>query len=148
MEDQALGLQRSAYVQWTDLDLTDGEPFSAAVLDRSRELEASVEQWIRLVRRSGRECSPTHLDDVLEHLGKMPPEERPNARALWVAGLLNPLPSFSTSVPGKFAAMGPTVAPEIRAATLSAAGAEARLGTIRTALSESMRRLAKMVGDD
>lgn len=151
MQSGALGVQRAALVRWAELDdegAAESTPADAAVLERSKGLEAGVEQWLRLVRQAGRERFPEHIDEVIDHLGPMPAAERLNARSLWVAGLLNPTPSLGASSSAKPAAMGPSVAPEIRAAAMSASSAEARIGTVVTALNESIRRLRKMVGDD
>ena len=157
MEAGAVGVQRSALVRWTELDRDseagrDGKAgevggISLPILEKSRALESTVDEWLRLVRDAGRERFPTHIEDVLTQLGPMPEAERPNARALWVAGLINPSPSLGPSSMDKPAAMGETVAPEIRGEAMSAASVEARLGAVSTALSESVRRLRKMVGE-
>lgn len=64
---------------------------------------------------------------------------------LWVAGLINPLPSLAASSFHKPAQMGPSVAPEIRPSVLLAPSTEARLRAVDMGLSESMRRLAKVL---
>ena len=138
------GVQRSARVRWTELDDADSQP-DAAILARSSALQESVECWLTLVRQARRERTPTQLDDVIQELGPMPDASRPSTRALWVAGLINPLPALSVSNPRKFAAMGASVAPEIRPSVLQASSVEARLSSVEMGLRESIQRLRKMV---
>ena len=152
MQADAVGVQRAALVQWADLDGTSSEATrdaaDAAILKRSESLEGGVEEWLRLVRLADRQRFPNHIDDVIDQLGPIPAAERPNSRALWVAGLINPSPPLGVSSSAKPAAMGPSVAPEIRAEVMSAATVEARIGAVVTALNESLRRLRKMVGEE
>lgn len=67
---------------------------------------------------------------VLTDLGQIPPPEKPSARALWVAGLINPLPALG-------------VALEIRPAVLTAASVQARLRAARLGLEDSIARLQR-----
>lgn len=148
MQADAVGVQRSALVRWADLDgVPSGPEATAATLERSKTLDQGVEEWLRLVRLADRQRFPNHIDDVIDQLGPLPAAERPNARALWVAGLINPSPPLGVSSSSKPAAMGASVAPEIRGAVMSAATVEARIGAVCTALNESIRRLRKMVDE-
>ena len=67
------------------------------------------------------------LDAVQEELGPRP--EKPTALALWVAALINPLPSLG-------------IAPEIRAAVLQAPGAEQRLRIVERGVRRSIANLS------
>ena len=147
--EAGLSVSRPARVRWLELDGELGdEPPAPEILARSEALAVRVNDWMSLVRRACRERTPNHLDDVLADLGPMPPPEMPNARCLWVSGMINPLPALGASSAKKIAAMGPAVAPEIRKACLMAESVNARLSTIEMGLAESTRRLTKMVGDD
>lgn len=139
-------LYHPARVRWIELDDVDTEP-APEVVARSEVLAVKVKEWVTLVRRSCRERSPDHINDVLADLGPMPDASLPNARALWVAGLLNPLPALGTSSSKKFAVMGPTVAPEIRLSALMAGTVEARLSAVEMGLTTSLRTLRKLVGE-
>ena len=141
------GVQRSARVRWTELDDATTEP-EASTLARSAALADTVECWLGLVRQARRERTPTQLDDVLRELGPLPEATKPSTRALWVAGLINPLPALSVSSPGQFAALGASVAPEIRPSVLLATSAEARLSTVEMGLRESIQRLRKMIAQE
>merc|ERR1712050_763447 len=59
------------------------------------------------VRRGRWERHPGHLGLIQSHLGPRPPPQEPGSLAVWVAALINPLPSLG-------------VAPEIRLAILAA----------------------------
>jgi len=139
-----VSVSRPARVRWVVLDAAAEAP-PPAVVARAERLAERVQTWIGLVRRACRERTPTHLDDVLSELGPMPEPERPNARALWVAGVINPSPALGASSSKKIAAMGASVAPEIRLSTLTAASVEARLSSVEMGLSESIRRLQKII---
>lgn len=143
LESSTLGVQRRARVRWADE--LDGPPLAAETLARSEALTGRVEQWLGLVRRAGRERAPGHLDSVLADLGPMPDATRPSARALWVVGLINPLPALGASSLASPAQMGPSVAPEVRASMLAAEGVSARLSTAEMAIAESVCRLQKML---
>jgi len=138
-------VSRPARARSVDLDAA---PASAEVVARAEALSVVVQQWLKLVRRACRESTPTHLDDVLAELGPMPDAERPNARALWVAGVINPLPPLgapSSKTSSKTVEIGPSVAPEIRPSTLMAQTVEARLSSVEVGLAESIRVLRKSV---
>jgi len=119
-------LGRDATVRWVGLEAEE-EP-TAEELELSASLGPLVEQWIDLVRSTERERVPGQLEGVLSDLGPMPPTARPNARALWVAGLVNPLPALG-------------VALEIRPHALMAETAQARLTAAAFGLKDSIRRM-------
>ena len=54
-------------------------------------------------------------------------------------------PALGPSSAKKFAAMGASVAPEIRGAVLGADGADTRMSTVEVGLADSLRRLRKIV---
>jgi hypothetical protein len=94
----------------------------------SESLKELFLEWEQLVRNSGREIFPGHLDGVRRDLGEMP--ETPNARALWIAGFINPLPALG-------------VAMEIRPGVLTARSTERRLIMADQGLRDSISRLQK-----
>ena len=63
-----------------------------------------IDEWLQLVRTTGRERTPGQLDRILRDLGSARPTD-PLALALYVAALINPLPALG-------------VAPEVRGAVL------------------------------
>jgi ATP-dependent protease La (LON) domain. len=85
-----------------------------------------VDRWIELARQNEREVG--QIDELLEDLGGIPPEDEPSERALWVGALINPLP-----------AMG--VAMEIRPALLTATTAERRVDIACDAILKSIRHM-------
>eukprot|EP00908_Phaeocystis_cordata_P008132 Transcript_18800.p1 GENE.Transcript_18800~~Transcript_18800.p1 ORF type:complete len:310 (+),score=82.90 Transcript_18800:76-930(+) len=117
---------RGAQVRWVSLDAPD-ETEDAALLERSAALEKLVDEWASLVR-AGRERTPGQLDGVIRDLGPMPDADAPSARALWIAGLINPLPALG-------------VALEIRPAALQAPTAEVRLKVVEMGIQDSIERL-------
>eukprot|EP00962_Isochrysis_galbana_P061075 scaffold36274_cov125-Isochrysis_galbana.AAC.5 len=127
---------RTARARWVDFggDGGDGEVGRAdgtgtPTLELSAALEPLVQQWIALVRSTGSERAPGQLEGVLSDLGPMPAISRPNARALWVVGLINPLPALG-------------VALEVRPAALMAATAEERLKVAEFGIRDSIKRLS------
>lgn len=98
-----------------------------AMIERSKALEELVDEWMALVR-NGRERQPGQLDGVLADMGPMPPADLPSKRALWVAGLINPLPALG-------------VALEIRPACLTAETADLRLQVAEMGIQDSIERL-------
>ena len=120
-------LGREAKVRWVSLDTPD-ETMTDALLARSEGLGVLVDEWEELVRNGGRERSPGQLDGVLRDLGPMPEAATPSARALWIAGLINPLPALG-------------VALEVRPAALMAPTAEVRLQVVEMGLQDSIERL-------
>ena len=98
------------------------------LLARSEALGVLVDEWEELVRNGGRERSPGQLDGVMRDLGPMPEADAPSARALWIAGLINPLPALG-------------VALEVRPAALMAPTAEVRLQVVEMGLQDSIERL-------
>jgi hypothetical protein len=98
------------------------------LIARCEELEELMIRWLKLVRKTGRERSPGQLDGILLDLGPLPEVDRPSARALWIAGLINPLPALG-------------VALEIRPAVLMAATAQLRVGFALFGIKDSIERL-------
>jgi len=120
-------LGREAKVRWVSLDTPD-ETMTDALLARSEGLSVLVDEWEELVRNGGRERSPGQLDGVLRDLGPMPEAGAPSARALWIAGLINPLPALG-------------VALEVRPSARMAPTAEMRLQVVEMGLQDSIERL-------
>lgn len=94
----------------------------------SESLKELFLEWEQLVRNSGRERFPGHLDGIRSDLGEMP--GTPNARALWIAGFINPLPALG-------------VAMEIRPGVLTARSTERRLIMADQGLRDSISRLQR-----
>jgi hypothetical protein len=88
-------LGREAQVRFPSVD---SQQPSNQILKRSEALSALVDEWLALVRDTGRERSDGQLDGVLADLGQMPDVALPEARALWVAGLINPLPALGVAL--------------------------------------------------
>jgi hypothetical protein len=98
------------------------------IASASESLKELFLEWEELVRNSGRERFPGHLDGIRIDLGEMP--ENPNARALWIAGFINPLPALG-------------VAMEIRPGVLTARSTERRLIMADQGLRDSISRLQR-----
>lgn len=96
----------------------------------SLELGALALEWEQLVRATGRERFPGHVDGISRDLGAMPAPDRPNARALWAAGLVNPHPALG-------------VALEVRPAVLTARTTARRLSMAKQGLEDSVGRLRR-----
>jgi len=90
------------------IDLESGSTEGDGAQEAAAAIPPLVEEWQAAVRNGGWERQQGHLAMVLEHLGPMPPCERPGSLASWTAALINPLPALG-------------VAPEVRPAILSAA---------------------------
>ena len=86
-------------------------------------------EWEETVKVTGRERFPGHLRGIVHDLGCSIPEE-PNARALWVAALINPLPALG-------------VALEIRPAVLTARTTSRRLLVAQQGLQDSIDRMQR-----
>ena len=120
---------RAATATWTSLDASAPEEQPTDTLvERMHELEGLLVDWLSLVRKTGRERVPRHLENVLADLGPMPEPELPSKRALWVAGLINPLPALG-------------VALEIRPACLMAPTADKRVQVALMGIKDSISRL-------
>ena len=120
---------RAATARWSCLDASAPEEQPTdELVENMHELEALLVDWLRLVRTTGRERVPRHLENVLADLGPMPEPELPSKRALWVAGLINPLPALG-------------VALEIRPACLMAPTANARVQVALKGIKDSISRL-------
>ncbi len=85
-----------------------------------------IDRWIQLAKENEKE--PGQIDELLEDLGEIPPENEPSELALWVGALINPLP-----------AMG--VAMEIRPALLTATTAERRVEVACDGILKSIRHM-------
>jgi hypothetical protein len=84
-------------------------PDQIEIASASASLKELFLEWEELVQNSGRERFPGHLDGVRCDLGEMP--DTPNARALWIAGFINPLPALARRCERTFCALafhGPT----------------------------------------
>jgi len=128
----SLWLGRPARARWIDhLDDIETAP-EPSLIERSKELEKKVEKWIGLVRRTGNGDTPDQLESILANLGTMPAAEQPSARAMWVAGLINPMTM-------QWRALG--VARDIRGAALMAPNAHVRLKTVEVAMAQSIKSL-------
>ena len=99
--DPRLWLGRTARARWFDLQQrledAEGRRLGAPmddVLARSQALGPRVLEWCALVRSSGLERKAGQLSQALADMGPIPDPERADARALWVAGLINPLPAL------------------------------------------------------
>ena len=79
--------------------------------------------------RTERPPATEQLERVVSELGREPPAE-PNARALWVAALINARPDLG-------------VAMEIRPAVLTARSTSRRMSMAEDGLRESIARLQK-----
>jgi hypothetical protein len=78
-----------------------------------------------VVRDDGWERSRGQLDWLLGELGPMPPAERVDSRAVWVAALINPIPALG-------------VAPEVRPAVLAAQTSAERVEVVTQGLRVSI----------
>jgi len=86
-------------------------------------------EWEETVTFTGRERFPGHLRGIVEDLGCSIPDE-PNARAVWVAALINPYPALG-------------VALEIRPAVLTARTTSRRLRIANQGLRDSIDRMRR-----
>jgi len=85
-----------------------------------------VERWIELAREN--EKRPEQIDQLLEEIGEIPPEDEPSERALWVGALINPLPALG-------------VAMEIRPSLLTATTAEERVEIACEGIMKSIKHM-------
>lgn len=95
-DDGCLWLGRRARARWVDMDTLDpsGAPDASSLLERSEALTRSVSTWLGLVREALDEEQRRLFERAVTNLGQMPDASRPSARALWIAGLINPLPAL------------------------------------------------------
>ena len=127
-DEGSLWLGRAARVQWIALDDEEVEQ-ADEVRERSEALARLSSLWIDLVRSTGREREKGQLDAVLGDLGDMP--DAPNARALWVAALINPLPALGLAL-------------EIRPSALMAGDSvELRQKIVQMGILDSIERLRR-----
>ena len=89
-------------------------------------------EWEETVMVTGRERFPGHLRGIVHDLGCSIPDA-PNARAVWVAALINPLPALG-------------VALEIRPAVLTARTTSRRLHVAQQGLQDSIDRMRRSPG--
>ena len=89
-------------------------------------------EWEETVKVTGRERFPGQLRGIVHDLGCSIPDA-PNARALWVAALINPLPALG-------------VALEIRPAVLTARTTSRRLLLAQQGLRDSIDRMRRSPG--
>lgn len=129
---RAVGVRMLEVVRSSELDgylvvAAKCVPAAAAVdeslLQLSEALVPLVDTWLAQIR-AGWERGPDHLASVQRELGVMP--SLPEARAVWVAALINPLPGLG-------------VAQEIRPAMLRAGSAEEMIQLVTGALNLSIR---------
>ena len=109
-----------------DVDEEDPEKF----IRFGNLLAEQVDEWCGLVRRTGRERSPGQLERILDAMGDMPPPEAPNARAVYVAALINPQPALG-------------VALEVRPAVLTSLTTQRRGSMAWQGLTDSIERMGR-----
>jgi Lon protease-like protein len=114
------------------------EPESAAalaqLLTQSKELELLFDAYHELITSSGFVTEQTFR--FYRDLGPMPPARTPDARALWIASLLNPVRPL------------PILAPDIRLAVLLAKSPQERVAIVAAALRQAVERLAPALGSN
>lgn len=106
----------------------NGTFVSAEIVSQSQALGDLVFQWKQLVKEGGHERRKGQLDLIGTHLGPMPPADEPARRAVWVAGLINPIPALG-------------VAYEIRPALLMARDTNGMLKVATEGITTSIERL-------
>eukprot|EP00908_Phaeocystis_cordata_P001781 Transcript_11914.p2 GENE.Transcript_11914~~Transcript_11914.p2 ORF type:complete len:303 (-),score=111.67 Transcript_11914:114-1022(-) len=130
-------LGRPARGKWVELDAW--REVSADVLARSERLGTMAEEWMGLVRGAARGVYGAQLDSALRDLGPMPDADRPNTRALWVAGLINPVGGWVPMSASGRALRG--LALEVRPEALMAPSVDARLRAVERVLANSLAKL-------
>ncbi|CAK0879905.1 unnamed protein product, partial [Prorocentrum cordatum] len=95
----------------------------------ARSLRPLVQEWRQLVEGTKFERFEGQILGVLDDMGPMPRDEDAGALALWVAGLINPLPGLG-------------VAHEIRPAALSAEAVGERLTVVLEGIKGSIGHLS------
>mmetsp|Transcript_17083 Transcript_17083/g.24050 ORF Transcript_17083/g.24050 Transcript_17083/m.24050 type:complete len:347 (+) Transcript_17083:65-1105(+) len=85
-----------------------------------------VDRWVQLAKENER--SPGQIDELLEQLGPIPPEDQPSERALWVGALINPIPALG-------------VAMEIRPSLLTAKTAQERVDVAHEGIFKSIQHM-------
>eukprot|EP00038_Savillea_parva_P007426 m.170067 g.170067 ORF g.170067 m.170067 type:complete len:558 (+) comp13190_c0_seq1:3-1676(+) len=117
-----------AQVEWVDTSSTI-PPEETEALQASRDLGELVAAWLAAVHQGGWERAQGQLDWITNELGPMPAEDKCDARAVWVAALINPLPALG-------------VAPEIRPAMLAARTTAERLAVATHGIHASLEHMA------
>jgi len=112
----------------TDAETDNKNQLKTKIQELSITLESLVEEWDTLVRTTNRERFPGHLDSIRQDLGPLPKADKPNERALWVSGLINPLPALGVAI-------------EIRPAVLTARTTSRRLIMAEYGIRDSIDRL-------
>ena len=80
-------------VKWHQPDLTD----EAEATELADQLPALVLEWTRLVREGQHEKEEGQLDTILNDLGRRQLPCGFDERAMWVAALINPIPSLGVA---------------------------------------------------
>jgi hypothetical protein len=106
----------------------DNSSLTREIKTRAENLGGLVSEWKRLVIDGGHERRTGQLDLIGTHLGPMPPVDEPARRAVWVAGLINPIPALG-------------VAYEIRPALLMARDTLGMLKVATDGIEGSIERL-------
>lgn len=123
-------LGRHGRARWIPFEEEDTHASSDNVA-RAEALDASVQEWIALVRETAKEPGLRQLASKLENMGPMPPATEPNRRALWAAGLV----SASNGQGG-----------DIRTEVMAAPSAARRLDTVERAILFSTRIMQRQSG--
>ena len=103
------------------------ESSTAAAIVKASEIPPLVSEWLELVRNGKRERAPGQMDAILADIGAMPQPEEADDLALWVAALVNPIPSLG-------------VCKEIRPKVLEARDVLTRVSWAHAAISDSIAR--------
>lgn len=121
-EDES-GYKRAAVENCCDSPVQS--PEERAMLDSvATQVAAQVGIWCDRVRSGGWERTNRQLDALLEDLGPLPPLQDSEEFSMWVAALINPVPSLG-------------VAPEIRLECLTQTNTLVRLACIHQAIRTS-----------
>ncbi len=104
----------------------------AQLLAQSKELEQLFDAYHELITSSGLVTEQTLR--FYRDLGPLPPARTPDARALWIASLLNPVRPL------------PMLAPDIRLAMLLAKSPHERVAIVAGALRQAVERLTPALG--
>mmetsp|Transcript_35717 Transcript_35717/g.58791 ORF Transcript_35717/g.58791 Transcript_35717/m.58791 type:complete len:282 (+) Transcript_35717:54-899(+) len=88
-----------------------------------------IKEWISLVHASNCEKWPGQINSIIQSLGPLPTKF--NARAMYTAALINPLPSLG-------------IAMDIRPAVITARGTSRRLSLAEEGLRDSIQKIKKL----
>lgn len=121
--DDESGYKRAAVETCSDTPAGNAE--ERAMLDSvAAQVAAQVGIWCDRIRSGGWERTHRQLDALLEDLGPLPPLQQTEDFSLWVAALINPVPSLG-------------VAPEIRLECLTQTNTLVRLACVLQAIRTS-----------